>query len=116
MEYQVGTAEELREEGCRVVSVQGRSIGILSVGDDFFAVRNKCPHRGAPLCEGTVAGTFLPSAPHDYVYGLEKRVIRCPWHGWEFDLTTGQSVFEPEQVRVKVYEVTVDDGIVTLHL
>jgi nitrite reductase/ring-hydroxylating ferredoxin subunit len=34
--------------------------------------------------------------------------VRCPWHGWEFDITTGQSVFNPHKMRVKTYAVTVE--------
>jgi 3-phenylpropionate/trans-cinnamate dioxygenase ferredoxin subunit len=113
--FRVGSVDELRREGCRVVTVHGRRIGVLSVDDEFFAVRNKCPHKGAPLCEGTVAGTFVPSGPHEYVYGMENRVLRCPWHGWEFDLTTGRSLFQPDDVKVKVYPVTVEGDEVILH-
>jgi nitrite reductase (NADH) small subunit len=113
--HRVGSVEELRADGCRVIDVRGRRIGILTTGDKFFAVRNQCPHRGAPLCEGTVGGTFLSSGPNNYVYGMENRVLRCPWHGWEFDLTTGRSLFQPDEVRVKVYRVTVEDGDVILH-
>jgi nitrite reductase (NADH) small subunit len=116
LEYRVGSVEELRDEGCRVIEVQGRRIGVLSVDGRIYAVRNQCPHMGAPLCEGRIGGTFLPSDPHDYVYGMDNRVIRCPWHGWEFDLTTGRSLLEPDKVRVKVYPVTVEDGVVILHV
>ena len=116
MRYPVGSAKELSAEGCRVVTVQGRSIGILSVEGELFAVRNQCPHRGAPLCEGTVSGTFLPSRPNDYQWGMEGKVLRCPWHGWEFDLTTGRSLFQPDEVRVKLYRVTIEDGEVILHI
>ncbi len=115
MEHRVGTVEELRAEGCRIVDVGGRRIGVLSVGDDFFAVRDRCPHRGAPVCQGIVGGTLVASAPHEYVYGRHERVLRCPWHGWEFDLESGRSLLEPETVGVKTYEVTVDDGTVVLH-
>ncbi|MCB0184535.1 MAG: Rieske 2Fe-2S domain-containing protein, partial [Caldilineaceae bacterium] len=37
-------------------------------------------------------------------------ILRCPWHGWEFDITNGQSVFNPHKWRVKTYEVTVERG------
>ena len=37
-------------------------------------------------------------------------MLRCPWHGWEFDVRTGQSWFDPKQVRVKCYEVVVAPG------
>ncbi len=115
VEHQVGTVDELRAEGCRVVEVDGRRIGVLSVGDDFFAVRDRCPHRGAPVSQGIVGGTLVESAPHEYVYGRHDRVLRCPWHGWEFDLDTGRSLLEPDRVGVKTYQVTVRDGTVVLH-
>ena len=98
------------------MNVRGRRIGIVCVDGDFFAVRDLCPHMGAPLCEGTVGGTFIPSGPQEYVYGMQDRVIRCPWHGWEFDLVTGRSLLEPQRMRVKTYRVTVDAGTVVLHL
>lgn len=116
MRYRVGSVGELSAEGCRVVTLRGRRIGILSVDGDFFAVRNECPHKGAPLCEGTVSGTFLPSRPNYYVYGMENRVLRCPWHGWEFELTSGRSLFQPDEVGVKVYRVTVEADDVFLHM
>jgi nitrite reductase (NADH) small subunit len=115
MEHRVGTVEELRDERCRVVEVEGRRIGVLSVGDDFVGVHDRCPHRGAEMCQGTVSGTFVASSPHDFVYGRDGEVIRCPWHGWEFDLRTGRSLLEPDRVGLKVYEVTVEHGTVVLH-
>ena len=116
MRYRVGSVQEWNEGGCRVVEVGGRRIGVVRVDREFFALRNRCPHKGAPLCEGTVGGTFLPSEPSDYRYGMENRVLRCPWHGWEFDLVTGRSLFQPEDVRVKTYPVTVEGDDVFLHL
>jgi len=116
MRYRVATLDDWGERDCRVVTVQGRQIGIVRVDGEFFALRNTCPHKGAPLCEGTVSGTFLPSQPNDYVYGMDNRVLRCPWHGWEFDLRTGRSLFQPDEVSVKTYRVTVEDGAVILHV
>ena len=58
---------------------------------------------------------FVPAEPHELVYGKHDRVIRCPWHGWEFDLETGRSLLEPERFGLKVYPVTVEDGVVVLH-
>ena len=115
MEHRVGPVAVLRREGCRVVEVAGRRVAVFSVGHRFFAVRDRCPHKGASLCLGTVSGTFLPSAPQEYLYGKANTVIRCPWHGWEFDLETGKSLLEPDAVGVKVYRITVDDGDVILH-
>jgi 3-phenylpropionate/trans-cinnamate dioxygenase ferredoxin subunit len=106
---------ELPAGARRVVSVGGRSIGVFNVGGALYAVRNACPHQGARLCEGTVGGTMLPSDPCEYRYGLEGRVLRCPWHGWEFDLETGEKLFDPaSNARVKTYRVAVEDGDVVI--
>jgi 3-phenylpropionate/trans-cinnamate dioxygenase ferredoxin subunit len=43
---------------------------------------------------------------------MEGRVLRCPWHAWEFDITTGKSLFAPEACRVKSYEVAVESVVV----
>jgi nitrite reductase/ring-hydroxylating ferredoxin subunit len=110
----VGSVEDLGPGTRAIVSVGGRSIGVLNVEGRYVAIRNVCPHQGAPLCEGTVGGTMLPSDPHEYIYGMEGNVIRCPWHKFEFDLDTGQSLHDPEGMRVKVYPVTVENGVVVL--
>jgi 3-phenylpropionate/trans-cinnamate dioxygenase ferredoxin subunit len=57
----------------------------------------------------------VAAAPHELVYGMDDRVIRCPWHGWEFDLETGRSLLEPKRVGLKTYEVTEEGGEVVLH-
>lgn len=50
----------------------------------------------------------MPSDPGEYVWSREGEILRCPWHGWEFDITTGRSIFNPHRVRVKAYDVTVE--------
>jgi nitrite reductase/ring-hydroxylating ferredoxin subunit len=119
----VARASELPPGGSKIVHVAGRSIGVFNIKGSYYALRNRCPHMGAPLCLGSIQGTLEPSAPGQYLYGHEDRILRCPWHGWEFDVTTGNSVFNPNQTRVKAYDVTVEafdvsvhDGLVLLHL
>jgi len=46
--------------------------------------------------------------PGEYEYSREGEILRCPWHGWEFDMRTGQSWFDPKKVRVRQYQVTVE--------
>jgi nitrite reductase/ring-hydroxylating ferredoxin subunit len=105
-------AEELPPGEMMAVDVDRRSICLINSGGRFFAVRNRCPHQGSQLAKGTVAGTMLPSAPHQLVYGLEGQILRCGWHAWEFDLETGWSVFDPERQRVKTYPAGVTDGVI----
>jgi nitrite reductase (NADH) small subunit len=116
VEIRVGAADDVRREGCRVVDVAGRPVGIISVGASFFAVADRCPHMGASMCAGSLSGTMLPSEPQEHEYGMDQRVLRCPWHGWEFDLETGRSLLEPRRYGLKTYEVTEDEGELVLHL
>lgn len=109
-------AEELPPGSRKIVEIEGRSIGVFNVDGELFAVRNSCPHRGAPLCEGTIGGTMLPSAPQTYVYGLENRLLRCPWHGWEIDIATGRPRLNNASGRVRTYRAAVEDGQVVVEL
>ncbi len=106
--HRVCTVDELPPGQRRIIEINGRSIGVFNLDGDYHAIRNVCPHQRAPLCMGRVSGTTLPSPAGEYRYGREGRIVRCPWHGWEFDITTGQSVFNPHRVRVKSYEVAVE--------
>jgi 3-phenylpropionate/trans-cinnamate dioxygenase ferredoxin subunit len=115
MEHRVGAVDEVRGEGCRIVDVDGRRVGIVSVGTEFYAIHDSCPHMGASMCAGSLGGTLVASAPHDLVYGMDEQVIRCPWHGWEFDLETGRSLLEPERIGLRTYRVTVEGDEVLLH-
>jgi nitrite reductase (NADH) small subunit len=61
------------------VTVDGRWIALFNVGGAYHAVDNLCLHRGGPLCEGTMSGN----------------VVTCPWHGWQFDVTSGALMQDP---------------------
>jgi nitrite reductase (NADH) small subunit len=104
----IGRASEILPGERRIVDVEGRSIGVFNVKGTYYALRNGCPHQMAPLCRGTVTGTTLPSKPGEYIWAREGEILRCPWHGWEFDITSGRSVFNPHRLRVKTYKVTVE--------
>lgn len=106
----MASVEEIPPGARKLVTLEGRSVGVFNVGGTYHALRNLCPHQQAPLCEGRIMGTTLPSRPGTYAYGREGQILRCPWHGWEFDLTTGGSVFDPDGCRVKQYPVSVSDG------
>lgn len=102
--------DELQEAVPRIVTIEGRSIGIIRSNDKIYAVRNLCPHKRAPVCRGLVKGTMLPSEPDQFVFGLENRVLQCPWHGWEFDLETGQAMCHGSKGRLTFYPTEIEDG------
>ena len=49
-------------------------------------------------------------SPGEYRYSRQGEILRCPWHGWEFDVRTGQSAFDPEKIRAKSYPVGIEPG------
>lgn len=106
--YIVGTTQEIGPGQRKIVEVEGISIGIFNVQGTYYALRNRCPHQGAPLCLGSLKGMALPSQPGEYIWAREGEILRCPWHGWEFDVTTGRSIFNPHRTRVRAYEVQVE--------
>jgi nitrite reductase/ring-hydroxylating ferredoxin subunit len=104
----VGTVDEIPAGERKIVEIAGRSVGVFNVGGEFYALRNTCPHQGGPLCQGRVTGLIMARVPGEYSYTRRGEIVRCPWHGWEFDIKTGQSWFDPLQTRVRAYPVTVE--------
>jgi len=108
--YIVGTVGEIAPGTKRIVEIAGRSIGIYNVNGSYFALLNRCPHQAGPLCNGNTHGFLKSGAVGEYEYSRPGEIVRCPWHGWEFDVRTGQSWFDPVKVRVRRYDVTVASG------
>jgi nitrite reductase/ring-hydroxylating ferredoxin subunit len=111
----VADFNQLEESKPLLVEIKGRSIGLIRAGEKVYAVRNLCPHKRAPICKGTMSGTMMPSDPDTFVFGMEQQVLRCPWHGWEFNLETGQTLC-PSKSRLTLYPVTREGDAVYLDL
>lgn len=94
----------------RIVRVEGREIGVFHVGDRFFAVRNRCPHQGAPLCLGRLLPRLVSSEPGVIdVDCARPPLIACPWHGWQYDVLTGEA-YAPGDPNARTYNVAVESG------
>jgi len=106
----VAKASEIADGERRAVQAGGRDIAVFNVGGEFYALANTCPHEGGPLCAGLVTGIALSDGPNDYRIARKGEFIRCPWHGWEFDIKTGQSWCDPKTVRARQYAVRVTPG------
>ncbi len=107
--HDVGPAEQLDADGVIIARIEGREIGVILDRDTgaLHAVRNRCPHHGAPLCKGTVRPR-LEGDPGTYELD-GRRMLHCPWHGWQFDLANGRSPDDP-RMRVAVYEARIESG------
>ena len=82
-----------------VAEVNGKTLAVFNVDGTFHAIDNTCVHRGGPLGEGDLAGN----------------VVTCPWHGWEYDVTTGGCVNNPAE-KVERYQVKVEGDAVKVLL
>jgi 3-phenylpropionate/trans-cinnamate dioxygenase ferredoxin subunit len=109
-------AAELPAGGRKLLSLGRREIVVIDSGGTLYAVKNNCPHQQAPLLAGVVGGTRLPSEPGEYVYGLDGQVLRCPWHAYEFDLSTGHCIADPDRYRVAVYDVERDGDEIVVYV
>jgi 3-phenylpropionate/trans-cinnamate dioxygenase ferredoxin subunit len=133
MRYVVAQTEELPPGARKIVTVNGREIGVFHVNEAFYALRNLCPHRSGPLCKGrlrplVVSGRSEPGghggpplqggalASHESIaYEREGEILKCPWHQWEFDIKTGQALYDPD-LRVRTYKVVQEGNEVVLYL
>jgi nitrite reductase/ring-hydroxylating ferredoxin subunit len=111
--HAVATVAELPPGARKIVRVAvfGKEIeiGVFNVGGRLVAYRNVCPHAGAPVCEGHICGTTLPSAVYEYSLAREGEILRCPWHGWEFDLLTGEHLVD-EKMKLRAYAVETQES------
>jgi nitrite reductase (NADH) small subunit len=80
-----------------VIELEGKEVALFNVEGRFYAIANRCPHRGAPLSRGRV----------------EEAAVRCPLHGWLFDLESGRCLNQPE-AAVAVYKVSSDERGVSI--
>ena len=75
----VARAGDIAPGSARQVTIDGRWVALFNVDGVYHAVDNLCLHRGGPLCEGMMKGN----------------VVTCPWHGWQFDVTSGALMQDP---------------------
>ena len=112
MKVVVGKVSDFANGDRKILDVNGKSIGVFRVDDQFYALRNRCPHQFGPLCVGTLAPRAVSSGPGDVRVESGPPLIACPWHGWEYDLATGQSFMGPGRGNTPVlsYDVNVLPG------
>mgnify|MGYP006301476613 CR=1 FL=1 len=103
--------------GDRVIVEEGElSIGVFNVDGEYHALLNSCMHQYGPVCRGNVRPGIDADQPGlgervDERWSEEDLVIECPWHGWSYDLRTGEHTGEPD-VALPTFPVVVEDGTV----
>jgi len=108
MKVVVGKVSDFENGDRKIVDVNGKSIGVFRVDDRFYALRNRCPHQFGPLCVGPLAPRAVSTGPGDVRMEPGPPLIACPWHGWEYDLATGQSFMGPGRGNAPALSYDVD--------
>ena len=106
----VASTSEIPPGERKLFTVKGRPIAVFNIGGEYFGLLNRCPHQGGSLCEGVVTGLLQSRDPGQYVYTRKGEIVRCPWHGWEFDIRTGQSYCDPSRIKTRAYPVATASG------
>jgi nitrite reductase/ring-hydroxylating ferredoxin subunit len=100
-EYLLGRIEEFEEGKGRAFRAGTRTVAVFRSNGNFYALANKCVHKGASLCEGSLSDGG--------------KVVRCPWHNWPFELETGAHCLDHSE-RVRTYDVTLQGDEVFLRV
>jgi nitrite reductase (NADH) small subunit len=107
----VGKSVDFSVGAIRVIQVNGQEIGIVRLRDGALrAVLNRCPHKGAPICRGFIAGVWASTTPGELTLDETRSVIVCPWHGFEYDLSTGSEVCWKRVSRLRLYPIEEVNG------
>ena len=95
----VGSAGDVKPGGVLLVKSGATAVAVCNRGGTLYAVDNRCPRLGGPLAMGAL---------HD-------NILVCPWHGWEFDCTTGKCDFN-EAIVLRTYKVEIVGDEIRLEL
>ncbi len=106
----VAPTAEIPPGARKLFTIKGRPVAIFNLSGEYFGLFNRCPHQGGGLCDGIVTGLVKSDQPGEYSYERAGEIVRCPWHGWEFDIRTGQSYCDPERIRTRIFPVATAAG------
>ncbi len=113
----VGKADAFPVDKLQIVTAGRREIGVVRRADGTVqAVRNWCPHKGAPICKGQLSGTTLPAPPGTLEWGHDGEILRCPWHGFEFYIANGRAPYTGSRMRLRVYPAKIENGDILIDL
>jgi nitrite reductase/ring-hydroxylating ferredoxin subunit len=119
-EIAIGKVAAFPDPGRKVVEVDGVAVGVFRHNGGFTAYENVCPHMGGPVCQGKIIARVEERLREDKTslglsFSRTQSNIVCPWHGYEFDIATGQHQGNPRlRLRPVAIKVVDDDLVVTL--
>lgn len=116
----VARGDEITAGDRKIIDVGDTSIGVFNIDGEYYALENQCAHQGGPVCtgkqQGAIVGEF--SGPGERVHDRfdeDNPVIACPWHGFEYEIKTGEHVGDPT-VSIPTYPVNIEADKIYLEL
>jgi nitrite reductase/ring-hydroxylating ferredoxin subunit len=116
----IGRADAFPDPGRKVVEIDGVAVGVFCRNGTFTAWENVCPHMGGPVCRGKIIARVQELIADDktslgFAFSRDQTNVACPWHGYEFDIATGQHQGSP-RIRLRPVKIVVVEGdlVVTL--
>ncbi|WP_135824988.1 Rieske (2Fe-2S) protein [Halorussus ruber] len=110
--YHVTSVDDMEEGDRLLVDIDGQSLAIFRGSEEFYAISNYCQHQGGPMCKGRMLNP-LDSTKSKDAWELSQDsdvpTVACPWHGWEYELETGEHV-APTKYNLPTYDTIVEDG------
>ena len=118
--YTIGTSAQVPDGGRLVVDVKDTTIGVFRVAGRLYAYENRCPHQGGPVCQGTMLPAVVEvlnaqGVATGFAWNESDARIVCPWHGYEFRITTGSHPSQP-RIRLRAVPVHEDNGSIHVEL
>lgn len=107
--HYVASTSELNEGDRVVIELKGREIAVFKINGKYHAIGSHCPHMGGPCAEGMLTGLFAADDEGQLAYSRENEIICCPWHGWEFDVKTGEHLGKTKK-RLLTYDTKIIEG------
>ena len=96
-DIEIANINEFKNDSSKIIVYDGIAIVVFKKGNEFFAIDNRCPHRGASLGDGSIVGD----------------IVTCPWHAWQFSISTGQALKNPN-CFIKTFKVFIENDIIKI--
>lgn len=118
-EVNVGPVDAFPVGELRIIRAGPRNVevGVQRRADGrVYAVRNRCPHKGAEICKLQPTGTFAPGPPGTLQWEREGEILRCPWHGFEFEIETGKRPYSESRMQLRTYPARVEGDAILIDM
>jgi nitrite reductase/ring-hydroxylating ferredoxin subunit len=118
MKHAVASSADVPNGGRLVVDVGPTTLGIFRVDGRLYAYENTCPHQGGPVCQGTMLPGVVEvltdaNVSTGFKFNEGDPRIVCPWHGYEFNITTG---CHPAAERIRLRSIAVEEAEGVIHV